>query len=380
MNEMNIPFNRPYLTGNETKNILEAAEHGQLAGDGDFTDRCHELLRKATGSSCALLTHSCTGALEMAALLANLSQGDEVIMPSYTFVSTANAFCLRGATPVFVDIREDTLNLDEKLVPEAITENTKAIVGVHYAGVACEPYKLREIAHAHGLLFIEDAAQALGARYDGRPLGSFGDMGALSFHETKNVISGEGGALLLNDESLISRAEILRDKGTNRKSFLRGERAKYTWVDLGSSYLPGEMVAAFLFAQLKHLSAITQKKIEIWNRYHEALYPLEQEGILRRPIIPPGCEHNGHLYYILLNDAKTRDVTLSVLNRRGIQAVFHYVPLHSSPAGLRYGRTFDSLTVTETTSQRLIRLPSWIGLDSVEIIVRELKECLTNLR
>ena len=310
----------------------------------------------------ALLTHSCTAALEMAALLLDIQPGDEVIMPSFTFVSTANAFVLRGGVPVFVDIREDTLNLDERLIEAAITPRTKAIVPVHYAGVACEMDTIMAIARRHGLKVVEDAAQGVMSSYKGRALGSIGDLGAYSFHETKNVISGEGGALLVNDPELALRAEIIREKGTDRSRFFRGEVDKYTWQEVGSSFLPGELIAAFLWAQLEEAERITNDRLASWARYHELLEPLEAKGILRRPVIPEGCQHNAHMYYVLLAPEIDRQAVLNELKRNEIYSVFHYVPLHSSPAGQRYGRVHGSLEMTNGQSERLIRLPLWVGI------------------
>lgn len=357
-----IPFNRPYATGNELTYVTEAQRRGHLSGDGSFTRRCHEWIERRTGCAGALLTQSCTSALELAALLLDLEPGDEVIMPSFTFVSTANAFVLRGAVPVFVDIREDTLNLDEKLIEAAITPRTRAIVPVHYAGVSCEMDAIAAIAARHGLRIVEDAAQGVMAGYKGRPLGAIGDIGCFSFHETKNVISGEGGSLLVNDPDLVQTAEIMREKGTDRGRFFRGEVDKYTWQSVGSSSLPSEITAAFLWAQLEQAERITAERTAIWRRYHEMLAPLEQRGVLRRPVIPPDCQHNGHIYYVLLETAEQRAYALAELNRNGINAVFHYVPLHSSPAGMRFGRPAGELAVTTSQSQRLIRLPMWLGL------------------
>jgi dTDP-4-amino-4,6-dideoxygalactose transaminase len=361
-----IPFNRPHMTGKELYYIAEAKFGNMLAGDGPFTKRCHRWIEQNTGCSQALLTHSCTAALEMAALLLEIQPGDEVIMPSYTFVSTANAFVLRGGVPVFVDIREDTLNLDEKLITEAITPRTKAIVPVHYAGVSCEMDTILEIARAHGLKVVEDAAQGVMASYKGRALGSIGDFGAFSFHETKNVISGEGGALLVNAPELALRAEIIREKGTDRSRFFRGEVDKYTWQEVGSSFLPGELIAAFLWAQLEEGQAITAERLAIWERYHDALAPLEAKGLLRRPVIPEGCRHNAHMYYVLIAPEIDRQAVLAELRRNEIYPVFHYVPLHSSPAGRRYGRVHGSLDVTNGQSRRLLRLPLWFGLTEVQ--------------
>ena len=362
MNEKIIPFNRPYMTGKELYYIAESHFNGRLAGDGPFTKCCHDWLEERTGCSKALLTHSCTAALDMAALLLDIQPGDEIIMPSYTFVSTANAFVLRGGVPVFVDIREDTLNLDEGLIEAAITPRTRAIVPVHYAGVACEMDAILSIASRHDLKVVEDAAQGVMASYKGRALGSIGDLGAYSFHETKNVISGEGGALLVNDPELASRAEIIREKGTDRSQFFRGEVNKYTWQEMGSSFLPGELIAAFLWAQLEEADQITQERLASWRRYHELLEPLESRGVIRRPIVPDDCQHNAHMYYVLLAPEIDRQRVLDEFNRNDIGAVFHYVPLHSSPAGERYGRVHGSLEVTDHQSKRLVRLPLWYGL------------------
>ena len=362
MRDNPIQFNRPYMTGKELYYIAEAKFRNMLAGDGPFTTRCHGWIEEQTGCAKALLTHSCTAALEMAALLLNIQPGDEVIMPSYTFVSTANAFVLRGGVPVFVDIREDTLNLDERLIEAAITPRTKVIVPVHYAGVACEMDTIMDIAERHDLRVVEDAAQGVMASYKGQALGSIGDLGTYSFHETKNVISGEGGALLVNDPELALRAEIIREKGTDRSRFFRGEVDKYTWQEVGSSFLPGELIAAFLWAQLEEAKTITAQRLASWEHYHTALAPLEAKGVLRRPVIPGDCQHNAHMYYVLLAPEIDRQAVLSQLKRHEIYSVFHYVPLHSSPAGQRYGRAHGSLDVTERQSERLIRLPLWVGL------------------
>ena len=362
MSESKIPFNRPYMTGRELYYIAEAKFNGMLAGDGPFTRKCHRWIEEKTGCAEALLTHSCTAALEMTALLLDIAPGDEVIMPSYTFVSTANAFVLRGAVPVFVDIRSDTMNVDERLVEAAITPRTRAIVPVHYAGVACEMDTLLDIALRHGLKVVEDAAQGVMSTYKGRALGSIGDLGAFSFHETKNVISGEGGALLVNDPVYALRAEIIREKGTDRSRFFRGQVDKYTWQEVGSSFLPGELTAAFLWAQLEEADRITQERMAMWNRYHAMLEPMEAAGVLRRPIVPDGCQHNAHMYYVLLAADANRQRVLEDLRRDNIHAVFHYVPLHSSPAGQRYGRVHGELTVTDCQAEQLIRLPLWIGM------------------
>lgn len=366
MSEAPIPFNWPYMTGDEIGFIIEAHGSGQLAGDGPFTKRCHAWLEARTGSARALLTHSCTAALEMAALLLELEPGDEVIMPSFTFVSTANAFVLRKAVPVFVDIRPDTLNLDEGLLDAALTPRTRAIVPVHYAGVACEMDAISAFAARHGLKIVEDAAQGVLATYRKRALGSLGHLGAYSFHETKNIICGEGGALLVNDPALVQRAEIIREKGTDRSRFFRGEVDKYTWQDLGSSYLPGELTAAFLAAQLAAAEDITRRRSALWAYYHERLQPLEALGWLRRPVVPEHCVHAAHLYYVLLDARLERDAVLRDMNQHGIGAVFHYVPLHTSIAGRRYGRAQGELRVTETASARLIRLPMWVGLSRTQ--------------
>lgn len=360
---MGIPFNRPYSTGTELARVAQAQANGHLSGDGPFSRQCHGWLEKHAAAAKALLTHSCTAALEMAAILADLEPGDEVILPSYTFVSTANAFVLRGAVPVFVDIRADTLNLDESRIEAAITESTRVIVPVHYAGVACAMEGILATAERHGLMVIEDAAQGFMATYRGRPLGSMGRLGTYSFHETKNVVCGEGGALLVNDGALGARAEIVREKGTNRSQYFRGQVDKYTWVDVGSSYLPGELVAAYLSAQLEDADRITARRVALWNRYHAGFEPLEREGRVRRPVVPGDCRHNGHLYYLVLSSLAERTAFIEHMRERAIQCVFHYVPLHSSPHGRRVGRTAGALTVTEEVADRLVRLPLWPGLE-----------------
>jgi len=361
-----IPFNRPYATGNELVYAAEAQRNYHLSGDGPFTKRCHQWIEQQTGCARALLTHSCTSALDLAALLLDLKAGDEVILPSYTFVSTANAFVLRGAVPVFVDIREDTLNLDERLIEAAITPRTRVIAPVHYAGVSCEMDSIVAIARRYNLRIVEDAAQAIMAGYKGRAPGALGDLGSLSFHETKNVMSGEGGCLLVNDPELALRAEIIREKGTDRGRFFRGEVDKYTWQDVGSSFLPSDLTAAFLWAQLEQAQRITEERLALWQRYHEMLAALEQQGLLRRPIVPADCRHNGHMYYILLRSEADRRKVLAGLKENGIGAVFHYVPLHSSPAGLRFGRAHGDLSRTTSLSQRLVRLPMWLGLSRAQ--------------
>jgi dTDP-4-amino-4,6-dideoxygalactose transaminase len=361
-----IPFNKIYLTGSELSYIQVSHEVGNLSGDGAFTHKACAWLENKTNTKKALITHSCTAALEMAAILANIQPGDEIIMPSYTFVSTANAFVLRGGVPVFVDIRPDTLNIDETLIEAAITPRTKAIVPVHYAGVGCEMDTILAIAKKYNLMVIEDAAQGVMSTYKGRALGAIGDMGAYSFHETKNIISGEGGAILVNQEALVSRAEIVREKGTNRSQFYRGQVDKYTWQDVGSSYLPGEDVAAFLFAQLEHAEDITQKRMKIWNTYHQALGALEQKGVLRRPIIPDECQHNAHMYYILLESLSYRSELIKRFKQQDIHPTFHYIPLHNAPAGEKYARAHGELSTTVRVSDTLLRLPLWVGLESCQ--------------
>lgn len=377
-----IPFNKPYMTGRELDCIAEAHAAGHLSGDGPFTKQCHSLLEAATGAKRALLTHSCTAALEMAAILLDIAPGDEIIMPSFTFVSTANAFVLRGAVPVFVDIRPDTLNIDELLIEQAITPKTKAICVVHYAGVACEMDSILEVASRHGLKVIEDAAQGAQSTYKSRPLGSFGELGALSFHETKNVISGEGGALLINDPKLIERAEIIREKGTNRSKFFRGQVDKYTWVDIGSSYLPSELIAAFLSAQLNDATAITDRRRAIWQRYHDWAEEHEAAGNLRRPVVPAECHHNAHMYYLLLADAAERTSFIKMMKAAGIGVVFHYIPLHSSPAGKRFGRTHGGdLPHTNHASDCLVRMPLWLGLEEhMPTVLEAASEAIASLR
>ena len=358
-----VPFNVPFVIGTELEYIRKAIENGHLSGNGPFTKRCQTWLEQRLGGSRALLTHSCTAALEMAALLTNVGPGDEVIMPSFTFVSTANAFALRGATVVFIDVRTDTLNLDESLIESAITERTRAIVPVHYAGVGCAMDEIGAIAARHRLCVIEDAAQGMMATYKGRPLGSMGDASAVSFHETKNVTAGEGGALVVNRPDWVEHAEICWEKGTNRTMFARGQVDKYSWIDLGSSYLPSEINAAFLWAQLEHAEEITRKRVAVWTTYHEALAPLEAAGVLRRPIIAPECTHNAHMYYVLVAEASMRAGLVEHLNEQGVNAVTHYVPLHSAPGGRRFGRVAGALDVTDSVAGRLVRLPLWAGMN-----------------
>ncbi len=362
-----IPFGKPFIAGKELFYIAQAVVQGHLSGDGLFTERCHKWLVQRLGCKSALLTHSCTAALEMAAILCDLEPGDEVILPSFTFVSTANAFVLRGSVPVFVDIRPDTLNINEALIEQAITPKTRAIVPVHYAGVACDMNAIMAIAQRHGLVVIEDAAQALLSTDHGRALGTIGHLGALSFHETKNVISGEGGALLINDERFIARAEIIREKGTNRAEFFRGETDKYTWVDIGSSYLPGELVGAFLYGQLEHADAITAARRRIFRRYYERLSPLQKKGVIQLPSEGIECTGNGHMFYIITRSLEERTSLIQHLKARHIYAVFHYVPLHSSPAGTKYGRTSGEMTVTNFISDRILRLPMYYEMCDEDI-------------
>lgn len=360
-----IPFNKPFIIGRELSLIADAVAQGHLSGDGVYTKLCHRWLEEKLSCHKALLTHSCTGALEMAAILCDIQPGDEVILPSYTFVSTANAFVLRGAVPVFVDIRPDTLNIDEQLIEAAITPRTRVIVPVHYAGVPCEMDRIMAIAEKHRLLVVEDAAQALLSTYKGRALGSIGHFGCLSFHETKNIISGEGGALLVNDARFAERAEVIREKGTNRSQFFRGEVDKYTWVDVGSSYLPSELVSAFLYAQLERADEIIAKRRSICTAYATQLAPLQQSGKLRLANFDE--DSNGHLFYVLLDSLDTRSRLIAHLKSQGIHPVFHYVPLHSSPAGRRYGRVGSSMQVTDALSEHLLRLPLFYEMNAEDI-------------
>jgi dTDP-4-amino-4,6-dideoxygalactose transaminase len=370
---MPINFNRPYVVGTEFDRISEAIEGLHLSGNGPFCRRCGEFLESELGAPRALLTHSGTGALEMAVILADIEPGDEVVMPSFTFPSTANAVVLRGGVPVFVDIRPDTLNLDETLVADAITPRTKAILPVHYAGVGCEMEAIGDLAAERGLTVIEDAAQGLGSSLGGKPLGTFGAMSAISFHETKNVMCGEGGALVINDPSLVERAEVIQEKGTNRSAFFRGETRRYTWIDIGSSFVASDLAAAFLSAQLDQLSEISAARLSIWDRYHAGFAEFEERGRLRRPVVPEEARHNGHLYYLLLSDEADRDGLIEGLGRSGIASIIHYVPLHSSPAGERFGRTATRMDVTDDASARLLRLPLWVGLsdDQVDTVIDE---------
>lgn len=360
-----IPFNKPFIAGRELFYIAQAVTFGNLSGDGHFTKKCAHLMQERFGIPKVLLTPSCTAALEMAAQLCDLGPGDEVIMPSYTFVSTASAFVRMGATPVFVDIRPDTLNIDEALIEDAITERTRAICVVHYAGVACEMDRIMAIARGHGLRVVEDAAQGVNSWYNGRALGSIGDLGCYSFHETKNYICGEGGALCINDPQLIQRAEIIRDKGTNRQRFFRGEVDKYTWVDVGSSYVPSEICSAFLYGQLEEMDRISDRRQEIYLRYLQELSHLQQQGLLQLPEIPEGCTSNYHLCFVLLPTQTLRDELLEYLRSLSIRAVFHYVPLHNSPCGSQFAPGLH-LPQTEQLSSRLIRLPMYYELSAAD--------------
>jgi len=362
-----INFNKPPFIGKETEYIAEAIANRKICGDGEFTKKCNTVFEETTGTKKALLTTSCTSALEMAAILADIKPGDEVIMPSFTFVSTADAFVMRGAKIVFVDIRPDTMNIDENLIEDAITDKTKAIVPVHYAGVACEMDKICEIAKKHNLYVIEDAAQAVMSTYKGKHLGTFGEFGCYSFHETKNYSSGEGGAILINNEKYIERAEIIREKGTNRSKFHRGQVDKYTWVDLGSSYLPSELNAAYLFAQLEVKEKINDNRLASWNLYYELLNPLADKGMIELPFIPEGCEHNAHMFYIKAKDIEERTKLIKHLKENGASAVFHYIPLHSSPAGLEFGRFHGEDKFTTKESDKLLRLPMYYNLTKEDI-------------
>ncbi len=371
-----INFNVPPFTGKETEYIMEAVKAQKICGDGQFTKKCNAWLENRTGTKKALLTTSCTHATELAALLADVKAGDEVIMPSYTFVSTADAFVLRGAVPVFVDIRPDTMNIDEKKIEAAITDKTVGIVPVHYAGVACEMDTIMDIAKRHNLWVIEDAAQGIMSTYKGKALGTFGEFGCFSFHETKNYSMGEGGALLIRDEKYIEDAEIIREKGTNRSKFYRGQIDKYTWVNKGSSYLPSDMNAAYLWAQLEMAEEINDWRLRVWNRYFEALSPLAEAGKIELPTVPEGCVHNAHMFYIKAAEIEERTELEKFLKENGIWAVFHYIPLHSAPAGLEFGRFHGEDEYTTKESERLLRLPLYYGLkdEEVDYICSKVKE------
>lgn len=371
-----INFNVPPHTGRELDYIKQAVDNQKICGDGEFTQKCNAWVEEKTKTAKCLLTTSCTHATELAALLAKVKEGDEIIMPAYTFVSTADAFVLRGAVPVFVDIRPDTMNIDENLIEDAITDRTKAIVPVHYAGVACEMDKIMEIAKRYNIVVIEDAAQGIMSTYKGQPLGAIGDFGCFSFHETKNYSMGEGGALLIKHEGDIEEAEIIREKGTNRSKFFRGQIDKYTWVNYGSSYLPSDMNAAYLYAQLEMADTINEARLSCWNRYREGLEPLAATGRIDIPVVPEGCVHNAHMFYIKAKDLEERSRLISFLHDNGIWAVFHYIPLHTAPAGQKYGRFHGEDRYTTRESERLCRLPLYYGLtiEQVDYIVSKVKE------
>ena len=371
-----IRFNVPPYTGKELDYIKVAVENQKICGDGEFTKKCNEWIESKTGTKKALLTTSCTHATELAAILADIQPGDEVIMPAYTFVSTADAFVLRGATAVFVDIRPDTMNMDADLIEAAITDKTKAIVPVHYAGVSCDMDKIMEIAKKYNLVVIEDAAQGIMSTYKGKALGTIGDFGCFSFHETKNFSMGEGGALLIREEKDIENAEIIREKGTNRAKFFRGQIDKYTWVEKGSSYLPSEMNAAYLYAQLELAEEITADRMATWNRYNDAFKELADAGKIELPFIPEDCTHNAHMFYLKCKDLEERSALISYLKENDILAVFHYVPLHTAPAGLKYGRFHGEDKYTTKESERLVRLPLYYGLEpeKADYIIEKVKE------
>ena len=364
---MTINFNFPYLVGSEIKHLKNVIDSGHLSGNGYYTKKCSSILENYLNTKRALLTHSCTAALEMAAILTDIKAGDEVIMPSYTFVSTANAFALRGATPVFIDIHEDTLNINETLIKSAITKKTKAIIPVHYAGVSCNMDFIMKLAHDESLIVIEDAAHSLGSEYNGKKVGTRGNFSAFSFHETKNIVSGEGGALIINDSKFIERAEIIREKGTNRTKFLKGEVDKYTWVDIGSSYLPSEIIAAFLYSQLENIDKINLKRLQIYNQYKNKLNKLKDNGYISLSKIPSNCSHNSHMLYILTKNHKEQVSLLNSFKQNGVMAIFHYIPLHLSKAGKKYGRIGSSMDVTENIYGRLIRLPLYPDLTENQV-------------
>ena len=362
-----INFNVPPYTGKEMEYVMQCVENQKICGDGPFTKKCNEWIEKKTGTGKCLLTTSCTHATEMAALLADIKPGDEVIMPAYTFVSTADGFVLRGATPVFVDIRPDTMNIDENKIEAAITEKTKAIVPVHYAGVSCEMDKIMELAKKYNLMVIEDAAQGIMSTYKGKALGTFGEFGCFSFHETKNFSMGEGGALLIRDQNYVEEAEIIREKGTNRSKFFRGQIDKYTWGNYGSSYLPSDMNAAYLYAQLELADEITEHRLLLWNRYYERLLPLAEAGRIELPVIPEGCEHNAHMFYIKARDLEERSAFIDFMAKKQIKCVFHYIPLHTAPAGQKFGRFHGEDVYTTKESERLVRLPMYYKLTLEEV-------------
>lgn len=371
-----INFNVPPFVGKELDYIRMAVESHKICGDGEFTKKCNAWFENKTGAEKCLLTTSCTHATELAAILSDIKEGDEVIMPSYTFVSTADAFVLRGAKVVFVDIRPDTMNIDEKLIENAITENTKAIVPVHYAGVACEMDTIMDIARRNNLLVIEDAAQGVMSEYKGKALGTIGDFGCYSFHETKNYSMGEGGAILIKDQKYVEEAEIIREKGTNRSKFFRGQIDKYTWVNYGSSYLPSELNAAYLYAQLEEADKINKARLDIWEQYRSGLAYLEERGVVELPQVPEGCTHNAHMFYIKAKNLEERTRLISFLKEKQVMAVFHYVPLHSSPAGKKFGVFYGEDRFTTRESERLLRLPLFYGLkeQEVEYVIKQIKE------
>ncbi len=378
---MKIRFNQAFYTQKTIPYILDAFQEKHVSGDGKYSKLCHSWLQERFNCQKALLTHSCTGALEMSAILADIGQGDEVIMPSYTFVSTANAFVLRGAKPVFVDIRPDTLNIDENLLEQAITNRTKAIIPVHYAGVACEMDMIMKIAKKYNLLVIEDAAQAFGSEYKNKALGTIGDIGSLSFHETKNIMSGEGGAILINDQKFNEDAEIIREKGTNRSKFFRGNVDKYTWVNIGSSYLPSDIIAAYLYSAFEVAEEVTAKRLEIWNKYYEIFVEYEKRGIIKCPTIPQYCKHNGHIFYLIFTDLETRTAFIQHLKQNEILATFHYIPLHSAPAGIKFGRFIGDMKVTNMISDNLVRIPLFYDLDndSCNYVIEKVTDFLKRL-
>lgn len=376
MSEYKIPFNIPPFTGKEMEYIKQAVDNQKICGDGRFTKKDNAWLEERTKTAKALLTTSCTHALELAALLCDIKEGDEVIMPSYTFVSTADAFVLRGAKAVFVDIRPDTMNIDENKIEAAITERTKAIAPVHYAGVGCEMDKIMDIAKRHNLYVIEDAAQGIMSEYKGKALGTFGEFGALSFHETKNYSMGEGGALLIRDEAMLTAAEIIREKGTNRSQYYRGQVDKYTWMNYGSSYLPSDMNAAYLYAQLEMADEINDYRLKVWNRYMEELLPLKERGIIDVPFVPDYCKHNAHMFYIKTKDIEERTALIDALKAEGVYSAFHYIPLHNAPAGKKFGRFHGEDVYTTKESERLTRLPLYYGIkdEEVEFVISQVKK------
>lgn len=371
-----ISFNVPPYVGKEKEYVSQAIDNHKICGDGEFTKKCSAWIEEKTGTEKALLTTSCTHATEMAALLCDIQPGDEIIMPSYTFVSTADAFVLRGAKVVFVDIRPDTMNIDEKKIEAAITKKTKAIVPVHYAGVSCEMDTIMDIARRHNLCVIEDAAQGVMSKYKGKALGTIGDFGCYSFHETKNYSMGEGGALLIKNADMIESAEILREKGTNRSKFFRGQIDKYTWVNYGSSYLPSELNAAYLWAELEEADKINENRLASWNHYYEGLSELSEQGKIDLPVVPEGCEHNAHMFYIKAKDLEERTRLISFMKEQGVGCVFHYIPLHSAPAGRKFGRFYGEDVYTTRESERLMRLPMYYGLEAEQIdyVIEKIKE------